>query len=85
MLKDDIGAWSSPIPSKMKSRESSVAHSISPSMMLSFNTSKVIYFITSVAHSGMPSQIYPSLPKFLSAHHLDMPSQIYSSLPKHYP
>ena len=50
VLKGDIGAWPFAIPSKLKSREPSVAHSISPSMMLSFNPSKCPYLIPSVSH-----------------------------------
>ena len=53
-------------------------------MMLSFNPSKGTYFIPSVAHSDMLSQIYLSLTKFISEAHSDMPSQIYSSFPRNY-
>ena len=85
VLKGDIGAWTSAMPSKMNSIEPSVAHSISPSMMLSFNPNKGTYLIPPVVHSDMPGQLYLSLPKFLSEAHSDIPSQLYSSLPKHYP
>ena len=71
--------------SQMKSRYPSVSHSISLSMMWSFNPSKGPYMIPSVAHLDMPSHIYSSLPKFISAAHTDMPSQIYSLLIKNYP
>ena len=57
-LKGDIGAWPSSIPSKIQSREPSVSHSLSPSMMLSFNPSKCPYLIPSVSHSDISGQIY---------------------------
>ena len=84
MLKGDIGAWPSAMPSKIKSIETSVAHSISPSMMSYFNLSKVPYLIPSVAHLDMPSKLYSSWPKFILAAHSDIPSQLNSSLPKQY-
>ena len=85
VLKGSIFAWPSAVPSKMKAREPSVAHSVSPSIMLSVNPSKGPYLIPSADHSDMPSQIYSLLPRFLSAAHLDMTSKLYSSQPKQYP
>ena len=43
------------MPSKIKSRDPYVVHSISPTMKLSFNTSKVPYLIISESGSVMPS------------------------------
>ena len=82
VLKGDIVAWTSCMSSEMKSRDPSVAHSISPSMLSSFKNSKFPYLITSVAHLDMPIQIYLSFPKYLSAAYSDISSQIYSSFPK---
>ena len=58
VLKMNIGARPSAIPSKIKSRDPSVSHSISPSMMFYFNPSKCPYLIPSVSHSDIPGQIY---------------------------
>ena len=54
-------------------------------MTLFFDPRKFPYLIPLVHHSDIPSQIYLSLPKFLSAAHSYMLSRIYLSLPKNYP
>ena len=77
VLKGDIGEWPSYMPSKMQPRDTAVYHSTSLPIMSSLNPSKVPYLFPSVAHLYSPSQIYSSLPKFLSAAHAGMPSQIY--------
>ena len=61
-LSEYPSEWTSSMLSKMKSIETSIAHSISPSMMLYFNPIKFPSLIISESYSGMSSQsVEPSM------------------------
>ena len=68
------------MPSHFSSGGTIVCHTLTPPMILYFNTSKVPYLINSADHSDILSQLYSSFNKFPSAAHSDIPGQIYPSM-----